>query len=106
MEQELADFFTSLKKVEAQQRHSGARDVSEGKEAMTFGLFQWLANHFLSKGNYFAHTYLILSWCLVCRTFNAKGICLSHLMWRNDSLGIIFNMSKTDQSVFQVCYPI
>ena len=50
-----------------------------------------------NKESILTHVYMILSWNLMCRANNTSSICLNHLEWRNDSLGIYFAHMKNDQ---------
>ena len=49
----------------------------------------------LYKG--FKQTFLTLTWNLMCRTTNTCTVYLHHLEWVNDSLGVYFAHTKTDQ---------
>ena len=73
--------------------------VTEGKEAMPFGLYKWLAKYFLSKSQLFEWIYLIYRWNLMCRTNYVAGIKLSRLRWGDDSLTIVIPKTETDQGV-------
>ena len=95
----LEDFYKSLKRNDATQRQNGERKATEGKEAMPFGLYKWLAKYFLSKSQLFEWIYLIYCWNLMCRTNNVAGVKLSHLHWVDDSLTIVIPKTKTDQGV-------
>lgn len=45
-----------------------------------------------------AHTFLTLQWNLVRRTASKPSICLSHLRWSSDALGIVIPTTKNDQT--------
>ncbi len=46
----------------------------------------------------FGFCMLTMSWNLLCRVSNAAGICISHLEWREDALGVFFAHMKNDQT--------
>jgi hypothetical protein len=41
--------------------------------------------------------FLLLLWNLMCRLANCASISLNHLIWKGDSLGILFSQIKNDQ---------
>jgi hypothetical protein len=93
----LKDFFKGLKREDTALRQNGERKAKEGKEHMTFELYEWLCRAFLKDGNTFAWLYLTLCWNLMCRTNNAAGIHFTHMAWLGDCLGIFLPKTKTDQ---------
>lgn len=93
----LSDFYKGLKRKDASQRQDGTRRATEGKEPMPFELYEWLAKYFLKEGQMFAWLYLVVCWNIMSRTQNAAGICLSHLSWMGDCLGLVIPKSKSDQ---------
>ena len=97
MDKELSVFYQSLKKRETQEKENGERPVQVGKDAMPYEIYAMLAEHFATEGNYFAWTYLVLSWNLVCRTKNTETIKFAHLAWSADSMIIWFARMKNDQ---------
>ena len=46
----------------------------------------------------FAHTFLLLSWNLICRAGNTASICLAHMEFGDDCLKIYFAQMKNDQA--------
>lgn len=99
MADRLTQFYQGVKKDEADQRRDGRKKVKEGKEPMSFELYEWLSRYFLAQGNLFAHLYITLCWNLLCRTSNVESLRLSHLVWDADSLGVYFAKTKSDQGI-------
>ena len=93
----LTKFFMGIKRREARERHTGERSMNEGKSELPFQLYVWLCEYFLMKGNLFAHSYLILSWNLCCRTNNTEAIVMRNIEWSGDALRIYFGITKSDQ---------
>ena len=99
----LKQFYSGLKRVDAQRRRNGETmaAVTEGKEALPFEVYCTLENRLLGSTKneryLWAHCYASLSWNLMCRCNNTADIHLDKMCWRNDSLGIYFTVTKTDQ---------
>ena len=97
----LTKYFAGLKRELALEQQDGNGAIKQGKDPMTFELYQFLANRMLcsaEKDMAFAHCYLVTAWNLMCRAGNAFRIRYSHMEWRNDSLVIYFAHQKNDQT--------
>ena len=96
-----AGFFRGIKRRSAKDVAGGAGPVHTGKSPMVFAMYRWLAETMLSLGTVeglFGFCMLTMSWNLLCRVSNAAGICISHLEWREDALGVFFAHMKNDQT--------
>ena len=77
-------------------------NAEEGKEPMSVELYKAIADWFLEYNTcdgVWAHTFLLLSWNLMCRSENTALIKLTDIVWNEsfDSFYIKFAHSKTDQ---------
>lgn len=102
MDEELKEFFGGLKRLVAARIQTKNGRIKEGKDPLDFGLYEYLCKQLLKysiKGDFiFTHTFLTISWNLMCRAKSAETIKLEHLDWKNDSLQIYFCTMKNDQS--------
>ena len=105
MVSEIAQHFTGVKRSIAQRQKYGDEPVQVGKDPMDFSFYKWMCMALLkAKGTKKAicdyvvgHLMLILSWNLMSRVSNSVNICLAHLTWTEDCLGVVFPMHKGDQ---------
>ena len=88
-------FFKGMKVQAADRAAAGGKKIASGKRAMDFGLYQKFSTQFL-RDSPFAHTFMVLSWNLMCRAGNVAEISFSHLSWHADHLQIHFAHTKTD----------
>ena len=95
--EDLSVFFSGLKKRSAREKQTGERDMEEGKLPMKFEVYKLLAEWFWSQGMLFELLYMVLTWNLCCRTNNTESIRMGHLGWFQDSLEIVFGVTKTNQ---------
>jgi hypothetical protein len=96
----MAVYMKGQKRKTAKRKANGKGKVQVGKSPMKFPLYQAICLQLLrsaSSGSIFAHTYLTISWNLMCRAGNTASICFSHLEWAEDALGIYFAHMKNDQ---------
>jgi hypothetical protein len=75
----------------------------EAKSALSVELLKLLLQGFLdwnTTGGVFSYTYLLLTWCLMCRSENTALIKLGDIVWSTsfDSFQIFFSHTKTDQT--------
>ena len=90
---ELSTFKRGAKNQIAKAKQAGQVKVQEGKVPMPFLLYHVFALALLVAGSpdaIFAHTFLILGWNLMCRSKNTAEICIPHMRWIGDALGICF----------------
>ena len=126
-EKQLSDLFNGFYRVlttlpEIRRRRGGRGDnddienvlnnwnVEEGKEPISVDLLIALCGWLLSLGTQrglFAHTYVLLTWNLACRTNNTSNIKFNDIVWSTsfDSFYILFRHSKTDQRGDDSKYP-
>lgn len=96
----LALFKRGAKNDIAKAKQSGRIKVREGKEPLPFALYVLFCQTMLESADpeaIFARLFLILSWNLMCRSKNTAEICMSHMRWIQDALGIVFGQQKNDQ---------
>jgi hypothetical protein len=75
----------------------------EAKQALSVEVLKLLLQGFLdwnTTGGVFSYTYLLLTWCLMCRSENTALIKLGDIVWSTsfDSFQIFFSHTKTDQT--------
>lgn len=96
----LKNDFLGLKRTTAAQSADDQAPIKAGKDPMPFSLFRFLGEFIMrssSKKATFAHTFMVLTWNLMCRAANTVRIHMSHLTWREDALAIYFSQMKNDQ---------
>jgi hypothetical protein len=84
--------------------------VDGGKVPMGTDLLMAISKWFLDYGTMdgvFAHTYLLLTWNLACRSHNTSLIKMSDIAWNCsfDSFQVYFSHTKTDQTGEHSRYP-
>lgn len=88
---ELTIFFKGVKNIQQREKQDGLRPSKEGKSPMPFSLLKRIASHLLSN-NYpfsqFAHTYMLMSWNLMCRSENTRTLAFAHFEVDQDSIGM------------------
>ncbi len=95
---------------QAAKRHQSLNTahVRPGKSALEMSLYRFLAARLLASGradDLFCHTYMVLTWNLLCRSHNTAAIHLSHLKWFEDALQVYFPRMKNDQAGERSAYP-
>jgi hypothetical protein len=89
----LTEFFKGAKRTAARTAKDNGEKVKEGKAAMPFAVYAFLAARLLALGTsdaIFAHLFMVLSWNLMCRAGNTETIHINHIEWINDALAIYF----------------
>ena len=89
----------------------GIGNIKIGKDPLNFSSYRWICNLLYTnidksivvkrdqyQQHVLAHCIFVLSWNLMCRASNCIGVCLSHLEWKDDALGIYFAHMKNDQA--------
>jgi hypothetical protein len=110
----IASIFKGLARSKAAEKASGKRGrVERGKRALEFQTYSLLCEQGWGNvpemstgkirvssafGNSFVVLYMTLAWNLMSRSKNVTGIAFSHLSWVNDSLTIMFCVTKTNQA--------
>eukprot|EP00035_Acanthoeca_spectabilis_P018227 m.384906 g.384906 ORF g.384906 m.384906 type:complete len:595 (+) comp16736_c0_seq9:249-2033(+) len=92
--------FTSLAKQDANDRLNGKRKQKVGKDALPFRAYVVIAKHLLRRGDkksVFAHTFLTLSWNLMCRLNNTASLRAHHFRWDDDCFAVLFSQTKMDK---------
>jgi len=94
----LKKFHSGVKRLNVQEKVAGiSLVVEEGKDPLPFQCYSQIAKVFLERDQIFEHTYLTLSWNLICRTNNVSGIRLDYMRWYEDNVGVFFAVTKNDQ---------
>jgi hypothetical protein len=94
---QLRTFFGGLKRIIVDEKQKGERRVSEGKDPISFQLYNTICKHFITNGDTFSLLYTILSWNLACRTNNTEGIQLGHISRGLDNIEVVMPKTKTNQ---------
>jgi hypothetical protein len=89
--------FKGLKRIEVEEKCDGSRPIDEGKSALPFSLYCWIALQFWKNGDSFSLLYLVFSWNLMARTNNTAMLRLRNLEWSDDALLVYFSKTKGDQ---------
>ena len=66
---------------------------------MSYALYRLLCKKMLTDGTkqaIFAHSFMTLTWNLMCRSKNTVNIHRNHITWGSDSLAVRFAHTKTD----------
>ena len=66
MVQELKVYFAALKRQDAREKATGARPITEGKEAIPYAVYVKICQEFFRNGQYFELLYATLCWNLMC----------------------------------------
>lgn len=96
----LKTFMRGTKRLAARHKaETGEGKMTEGKEPLQFSQYCILARALLHGDADFnwGHTFLVISWNLMCRACNTETIHYSHMAWQGDALGIYFAHMKNDQ---------
>ena len=102
---DLATCFKGLGREVTRREGKGKANIKRGKDPLEFSLYCVLGKKLMQtaegtkdRAHVFAHTFSLLCWNLMCRSANAVSLCLPHLEWQEDALGIYFAHMKNDQS--------
>ncbi len=101
MNRSLRTFFQAAKRHQS----LNSAHVRPGKSALEMSLYRFLATRLLASGDMFCHTYMVLTWNLLCRSHNTAAIHLSHLKWFDDALQVYFPRMKNDQAGERSAHP-
>lgn len=101
----MTEFFAGYKRKISELRQTGELSTTEGKAAMSFSGYKYLATKSASAENgsgdisscMFAWVFLALAWNLMARSVSVAGIMFDHLAWANDCLTVVFPKHKGDQ---------
>lgn len=110
-EAKIAAIFKGLARTKASEKASGKKGRPErGKkplEFQTYGLLCELGwgsvqeiqpTKSIAVANSFVGLFMTLQWNLMSRSKNVTGIAFPHISWVNDSLSIMFCVTKTNQA--------
>ena len=80
-------------------KQGGMGSLEEGKRELSFDLYKkmnvWMIADDSSQA-IFARAFLCLTWNLMCRVDSTDSVCIKHLIWSVDSVGIRFSHMKND----------
>jgi hypothetical protein len=104
----LDEFIKGYKKAIAQKKESGVMDMSEGKSSLSFIGYRSICEYMMKihpvgrlwtwQEGLFSWLYMVLTWNLMCRSYNSAHLMLQHFDWRNDCLLIRFAKTKSDST--------
>jgi hypothetical protein len=106
-ELELKELYKGLLRGHAAEKQKKGGRLAEGKDPMSFKLYKTLCNLMTkdsSKEAVFAHSFLTLTWNLICRSKNTVNIHMNHITWGTDAMIIKFAHTKTDVAGEQNAY--
>lgn len=100
MERELSTLMKGLKRIIIQRVVQGDGDIKSGKDPLPFRLYHEIALLLMKSGgteDIFSHTFLLLTWNLMCRANNTVNVLFQHMSWSGDALCVLFANMKNDQ---------
>ena len=105
----MSDFSSGYKRLVAEKKLTGEMVVQEGKSPITFGGYNFVAEHAMTmkedfQQSMFAHLFLLLCWNLIARSVSVGTIMLQHISWEQDAMVITTPKHKGDQEGNN-CYP-
>ena len=89
-----------LKRLLSAATTRGIGKIEKGKREMSFELYESINQWLLEDGSrsaVFARAFLCVTWNLLSRSDNTKGICHKNIDWLYDAAGIGFSHSKNNQ---------
>ena len=103
LQEQLTHYFKGLKRTTAKRTADGLERVQVGKNPLQFTTYRRVARYMMESNNtrhdsVFGHFFLVMCWNLMCRAGQCSTICLSHMDWINDALGLYFARQKNDQT--------
>ena len=95
-------FFEGYVRRVAQLKQDGIMPIIEGKQAMSFKGYKFLALKAAGQSTdyslaIFSHLYLLLCWNLIARCVSVGSLMYNHISWENDSMVIVFPSHKGDK---------
>lgn len=90
--------FSGLKRLEAEKKQTTVTARDSGKYPLTFSVYEELCKstmHTNDKG--FSHLFLISQWNLMCRSKSVETLRTHDLIVKDDSVGVVFYKTKTNQ---------
>ena len=98
-DEELQDLIAGIKRIASKAKQQGLGSLEEGKQELSFDFKKinlWLIEDGSSSA-VFAQAFLCLTWNIMCRVDSSEAVCVKHLVWSQDSVGIRFSHMKNDQ---------
>ena len=102
-QEQLTCYFKGLKQTTAKGTANGLERVQVGNSPLQFTMY-WQAARLIMESSstwydsVFRHLFLVMCWNLICRAGQGSTICLSHMKWINDAMGIYFSQQKNNQT--------
>ena len=100
MAKKISQFMGGIKRTIAKEKQAMGKKNDEGKEKMSFEVYQQICKLLLTSGtteSIFTHCFLVLEWNLMARSDNICVTHINHITWDDDSLVFYFMKSKGDQ---------
>jgi len=98
----LEEYFGGLKRLHADHKQNGERSMTEGKAALKFDGYKFLANAAVTandghpKVHLFAWVFLLFAWNLMARSMSVSSIMFDHIGWVGDCMTVVFPKHKGD----------
>jgi hypothetical protein len=93
----MAQLVSGMKRIEAEHDQTSAPKTS-GKQPFTYFLYKSLCNStFTANDGGFSHLFLTSQWNLMCRSMSVQTLQTQHLVEKDDSVGVTFVRTKTNQ---------
>ena len=90
-DEELQDLIAGIKRIASKAKQQGLGSLEEGKRELSFDLYKKINLWLIEDGSssaVFARAFLCLTWNLMCRVDSTEAVCVKHLVWSQDSVGI------------------
>ena len=88
---ELQDFIAGIKRIASKAKQEGLGRLEEGKQELSFDLYKNINLWFIEDGSsstILAWAFVCLTWNLMCCVDSTEGVCIKHLVWSQESVGI------------------
>ncbi|KAH9104699.1 hypothetical protein LEN26_014929 [Aphanomyces euteiches] len=94
---DMKEVFQGIKRLIAVESQTSDRKET-GKRPLSYSIYEDACVSSLMLQDYgFCHLFLTLSWNLMCRSRSTETVRLQHLSFQDDSFGVTFFQTKTDQ---------
>lgn len=98
----LIQVLAGYKRKVANLKQNGDMPLGEGKSAMNFSAYKYLAKFAMNAASNFkmaiyAHLFLLLCWNLIARNVSVWELLYDHVWWEDDCMVMIFVTTKNDK---------
>ena len=102
---DLKDLIAGVKLIASKAKQDGMGSLEEGQRELTINLYRKINTWLIEDGSpsaVFARAFFCLvTWNLICHVDSTDGVCIKHLVWSQDAVGIQFSHTKNDQDAYK-----